>query len=165
MNDFSYADPFAESESEDDVVLEPKPKRRKLGNRCWVKIEEFENAEVAQKAVNPVWKKSSSKNTKDGLRVEYRCSKGAYRRLECPAGLYLLYHADSSAVTMYQTDCDHENHDTAPNRGLAAHMKTFIREKFNEGITKPNALLMLIRKKQMAEPQKSKIVSYLTSLR
>ena len=44
-------------------------------------------------------------------------------------------------------------------------MKTFVREKYGDGITKSNAILDVIRKRNMVEPEKSKLVSFLQTLR
>jgi hypothetical protein len=144
---------------------EPKPKRRRVANRVWLKEEEFQSPDEALKAVSPTWKKSSRKYTNEGYRVEYRCTKGKYRKKECPAGLMLLYHSSSGNVSLYRTDTEHGNHVTTPSRGLSAEIKTFLQEKVNEGVHKPNALLALIRRKGLVEPAKQKIIAYLRTLR
>ena len=90
-------------ESEDDDVFEPpKPKKRRMGGRMWTKCEEFDSPAAAEKAANTaIWKKSSSKYVSEGHKVEYRCSHGKYREAECLAGLYLLYHCDSTWVSLF----------------------------------------------------------------
>ena len=150
--------------SEGEGRAAPRKKKR-LPNRIWLKRAEFNSPKEAEQAVNPMWKKSSSKNTPHGLRVEYRCTGGTYRINECPAGLYLLYHSTSSKVSLFRTDSDHDNHVPDPRRGLSQELKLFIAEKFEEGIQKPNALLALIRQKKMKEPAKTKIITYLKTLR
>ena len=52
----------------------------------------------AEKALHHTWKKCSRSETPLSVRVDYRCTAGAYRRNECPAGLYLLYHGNSTKV-------------------------------------------------------------------
>ena len=63
-------------------------------------------------------------------------------------------------------DCKSEiwDHSHVPKQGLTAEDKLFVREKFEEGITKPNALLDLFRKKQRTEPARSKLTTYLRTL-
>lgn len=52
-----------------------------------------------------------------------------------------------------------------PTRGLPAEIKVFVQEKFIDGITKPNALLKLIRVEGLVEPKKSKLIKFLKTLR
>lgn len=161
----TYLEDFNESEGEENVV--GKPKRTRQQNRIWLKREEFDSAEEAEKDVNSkkIWKKSSSKNTLDGSKVEYRCIGGKYRNNECPAGIYLLYHATSAKVSLFTTECDYDNHNTEPARGLDNELKNFIKQKYEDGIQKPNAILAVIRQNKMTEPQKSKLLNYLKQLR
>lgn len=117
--------------------------------------------------IKNIWKKSSSKNTADGHKVADQCAAGTYRRNECPASIYLLYHSTSNQVSMFKTDCEHDNHSDNPSRGLSTDMKNFIKEKFDEGFRKPNSILAVMRKKNtyMNEPPKSNLISYLRLLR
>ena len=133
--DLTYVDEYCESSGEaNDADEEPKVKRRRL-NRIWVERELFESPEEAKVAVETkrIWKVSSTKETTSGTRVNYRCTLGQYRSLECRAGLYLLYHSTSNRVSLFVTENDHENHQTNPKRGLASNVKTFIRQKYGEG--------------------------------
>ena len=61
-------------------------------NRLWIERESLATPKEAELAVEmrKIWKKSSTKETTSGRRVNYRCTAGRYRVLECPAGLYLL---------------------------------------------------------------------------
>ena len=69
-------------------------------------------------------------------------------------------------VSLFRTECEHANHtSTEPARGLSSEIKLFINEEFDEGITKPNALLAILRKKRRAEPNKLKLIAYLRRLR
>lgn len=112
-----------------------------------------------------IWSKSSTKSSLEGIRIEYRCIGGKYRTAECPAALYLLYHSTDMKVTLFETVCKHNDHDVDPQRGLSVAMKNFVKEKFEEGIQKPNAVLAAIRRKEVREPPKSKLIAYLKRLR
>lgn len=163
-----YVEDFNGDESEDEDVVGVEPKRKRQANRVWIKKEEFSSAEDAEKAVlsQHIWKKSSTKSTLDGCKVEYRCTKGKYRVLECPAGLYLLYHSTNLKVSLFTTECGHDNHNAdLPTRGLRHEMKTFVKQKYEDGIKKPNAILAIIRQQNMTEPPKSKLIAYLKQLR
>lgn len=167
MESFSDVEEFYDGvySDSDDANCEPPTKKRRRENRTWLKKEVYANSVDAEKSIHPLWKKCSSKNTVQGLRVNYRCTGGRYRIEECPAGLYLLYHSDSIQVSLYRTDCDHSNHAPDPLRGLPHEIKSFISKKYEEGISKPNAILKLIRKRKLKEPKKSKVVAYLRTLR
>lgn len=167
MEAVSYVEDY-ESDSDSNESDFCEPKRKKPKTYCaWMKTKEFQSSAEAEEAVSAkeMWKKCSSTKTSSGLRVQYRCSAGQYRVKECPAGLYLLYHSMDSGVSMYRNECEHENHVSDPSRGLSIDMKRFIKEKFHEGIQKPNAILAVIRQKKLPEPPKGRIVTYLKTLR
>lgn len=170
MGDFTYIDDFHdESSSSEDEELDaeqPQRKRRRV-NRTWLKGETYESSAEAEEYVrsNKFWKISSSTSTASGKRVDYRCAAGKYRVNECPAGLYLLYHSTNLRVSVYRTENEHKNHITEPTRGLSIDVKNFVERKYKDGITKPKALLHLIRDSEMPEPPKSKLVSFLRTLR
>jgi len=154
--DDSYVPDFTnEKVSSSNEEHEPQPKRRRRSNRIWLKDRDFASSEEAEAVVDRrVWSKCAVESTAAGLRVEYRCTKGTYRLRECPAGLYLLFR-NTSMLIMSRT----------PPRGLSEELKTFVREKFDEGNRKPNVLLHLIRQRKLKEPEKSKLVTFLRALR
>lgn len=167
MASVTFIEDFDDNEDDSGNKLSKLANRIRPSNRVWLKAEEYLCPEDAEKAVSlqKVWKKASSKNTLDGVKVEYRCSEGQYRVNECPARLYLLYHNTSAKVSLFKTDSGHDNHTTEKKRGISDEMKTFIRQKFEEGIQKPNAILAVIRQKNMPEIEKSKLNTYLKQLR
>lgn len=136
-----FQDSSDSSSQEDEPEVLPVQKRRRL-TRKWHEVQKYSCALDAVNAVKEMgaWTKASSKSTTTGKRVEYRCTEGKYRVLECPAGLYLLYHSSSASVSLFVTENEHENH-TSHNRGLSSELKAFIKEKFKDGITKPNPIL------------------------
>lgn len=168
---YSYVNDYhceSEAEDDDEDVPEPPRKRRRLNdeNRTWLKDADFESSAEAEASIDKaLWKICSENRTAAGFRVEYRCVHGAFRRRECPTGLYLLYHSTSQKVTRFKADADHDNHVTQLRRGLTDEAKTFIREKFDDGIRKPKAILSLMRQKHLPEPPKAKVISYLQTLR
>jgi len=162
--EFSY---FVSSSSGSGSENEqPKQKRQRI-TRVWLKRDTYASAKEAEEVIRTrkIWAVCASTDTPSGHRVEYRCTAGKYRVAECPAGLYLLYHNTSQRVTLYETSNEHDNHITDPSRGLSVETKTFIKNKYAEGITKPNALLELFRQKGMVEPEKSKLDTFLRTLR
>lgn len=168
MSDVTYIEDFYESsDQESDDEPKAKKQRRTPISRIWLKKEDFDDPTTAENFVNEkvIWKKSSCKSTFEGYKVEYRCTAAKYRVNECPSGIYLLYHADSTKVSLFETRSDHANHVTDPSRGLSAEMKLFVKEKFEDGIRKPNEILNVMRMRKMTEPCKSKLVTYLKQLR
>ncbi|KAK7601962.1 hypothetical protein V9T40_009403 [Parthenolecanium corni] len=165
--DVTYFKNSCDSESESDSFIEQSKHKHRRLTRVWVEQETYSSAKEAEEAVQlrKIWKISSSCNISAGRRVEYRCTAGKYRVAECAAGLYLLYHNTSQCVSLYETQNEHSNHVTDPTRGLSTDLKLFVQEKYAEGVTKPNAILKLLRHKGMDEPEKSKLITFLKTLR
>lgn len=165
----SYVQMFRDEKdlsAEDEDVCSPVPKRRR-SNRIWLLRETFNSSKEAEDAVQArkIWKKSASSRTTAGLRVEYRCTAAKYRINECPAAVYLLYHSENTTVSLYETTDCHANHIDDPARGLSKEMKTFVEDLYRNKVTKPNAILDVMRQRKMTEPPKSKLVSFLATLR
>lgn len=168
MGDTTFIADYESSSSEYELSDDEQPQRkRRRINRTWFCEVTFESSKEAEEYVQSknIWSIISSTHTSSGKRVDYRCRAAKYRVSECPAGLYLLYHSENLRVSVYCTTNAHANHVTDPGRGLSTDLKTFIKSKYMDGITKPKALLHLIRDNHMIEPQKSKLVSFLAKLR
>lgn len=80
LPDFCESDSISDSDGDESVALRPRKQRRT--NRCFLKQETFENAEKAEEAVaaKKIWSKKGSKETNNGVRVEYRCTAASYRQ-------------------------------------------------------------------------------------
>ena len=76
-----------------------------------------------------------------------------------------MYHSESLAVSLFKTDAEHQHDGISNSRGLNSDLKEFIENKFRDGIEKPNAILALIKKANLEEPPKSKIIHHLRTLR
>jgi len=168
--DVTYVDDFYDNESDSESTTldddEPAPKRKLI--RCfWTLKETYESAAEAKEAVSSeaIWRKCSTKKCAAGDTIHFRCKGGKYQKLECPAQIYLQYHAISLKVSLHATNTDHANHESDSECGLAEETKDFIREKYSEGITTPEAILGLLRKKGMSEPKKLKVTYFLHTLR
>lgn len=153
------------SDNEDNLII---PKKRAV-NRSWFKVLEYNTPEEAENYVKNefTWSKSSSKKNLEGTRVEYRCNKGSYRYNECPSSLYLLYHIDSTRVSIFKTlnEHQHDANDEDNKRGLSQETKMFIKSKFEDGVKKPNAILTLFKMSNLKAPPKKKVNGYLRLLR
>lgn len=111
-----------------------------------------------------IWKKITSYKSSEGLKVTFRCTGGRYRKNECPAGKYLLYHSECMKVTLFETEDEHANH-VAKSRGLSLSAKLLSRQLYNDGIKKPNAIIAAFRSRNEEPPVKSQLKTFLTSIR
>ncbi|XP_075229653.1 uncharacterized protein LOC142329169 isoform X11 [Lycorma delicatula] len=134
--------------------------------KIWCKKLEFETAEEAENHVKALklWKKCTAYKCLAGLKVAYRCTAAQYRQIECPARLYLLYHAEDMKVSLFETTSEHCNHIDG-TRGLPLKTREFVRQIFNTGIKKPNAIIDAFRCRNLTVPDKMKLKNFLTSLR
>jgi hypothetical protein len=86
------------------------------------------------------------------------------RSPQCPAGMCLLYHADTDQVTCYKTENDHEHGDDQ-SRGINEKVKQVIGELYNDGVTKPKLILRALEARKMRTPTYTQLNSYLVHLR
>lgn len=158
---------FNETDSYDENNSASKTRRRRQPNRVFINFEIFHSAEEAEENVisQNIWRKASVKNSLDGRQVHYRCSAGKYRANECPAGLYLLYHSNSNKVSMFLTESTHNNHFMEQVPDLDYDTKVFIKDKFEEGVQHLDTILTHMRRLNMKEPPKTKLISYIKQLR
>lgn len=136
--------------------------------RDWVKIKEFTESSEAEAYVNEqnLWCKTSNKRTLDGEKIEFRCKYGKYRINECPAAIYLLYHAtDVNKVSLFSTNCEHLHYQNNTSRGLDQDKKKIVEDLFKKGVQKPNAILAVFRRENIIEPPKTQLTSFLRTLR
>jgi len=71
-----------------------------------------------------------------------------------------------SEVSLYETKCAHDDHVDHSTQGLSQEMKDFVRQKFTDGVRKPNAILAAICcQNKMKELVKSKVELFSRSLR
>lgn len=67
-------------------------------------------------------------------------------------------------VSIYSIDCEHANHKNS-SYGLDETTKDAISEIFETGVEKPNAIIAALKRKNVLEPSKSQLVSFLKQLR
>lgn len=72
----------------------------------------------------------------------------------------MLYHSTSEKVSLFTTQCGHKHDDNAEiiSRGLSHEIKNFIKQKYEVGIQKPNALLAIMRQKILRNLQRQNCV-------
>ncbi|CAF2482353.1 unnamed protein product [Rotaria sp. Silwood2] len=117
-----------------------KRMRRKKKSKCWIKKDTFNNVDEAEASVENQWSKYYTNYIEDGRKVSYRCQKTKHRGPQCPANIYLLHHADSDKVIVYQTEMEHEHHNDKVC-GIDENVRKYIEDLFNDGIEKPKLIL------------------------
>ncbi|GBO05312.1 hypothetical protein AVEN_27780-1 [Araneus ventricosus] len=100
------------SESDEEINETNVRKRKEKRKRIWIKSKEFETSELEINYVEnfKTWKKITTYNSSSVCKVTYRCTAHEYRKNECPTGIYLLFHSESSAVSLYEAQNEHSNH-------------------------------------------------------
>lgn len=80
-----------------------------------------------------IWSKRDCYETKDGDKVHYRCNKVKKHGMQCPAAVYLLYHAEKETVTLFKTDEEHDHQEKTPSRGLPLEIRSAIEHLYEDG--------------------------------
>ncbi|KAI5646654.1 FLYWCH zinc finger domain-containing protein [Phthorimaea operculella] len=112
--------------------LEEQKNRRK--RKKWMFQYKFSSIAEAEEQVNAekTWAVSNTHYTKEGQKRFYRCNKVPSRGPQCATQICLLCEADSDAVILYRTDCDH-THDsikTNYNYGISSETKNEIKKLY-----------------------------------
>ncbi|GBM54102.1 hypothetical protein AVEN_247713-1 [Araneus ventricosus] len=159
---------FSNYHSENDEVINETNvnKCKEQRKRIWIKSKEFETAKLDINYVDNLktGTKITTCNSSAGCKVTYCCTAGEYRSNECPAGIYLLFHSESSVVSVYETQNEHSNH-AGRNRGLSMVAREMVRQLFEDGIRKPNAIVAAFQNRCLKEPKKLKLKNFLVKLR
>ncbi|GBL78082.1 hypothetical protein AVEN_143380-1 [Araneus ventricosus] len=154
------------SESDEEINKTNVRKRKGQRKRIWIKSKEFETAELAINYVDnfKTWKKITTYNSSAGCKVTYRCTTGEYRKNECPAGIYFLFYSENSVVSLYEAQNEHSN-QVDGNRGLPMVAREMVRQLFEDGIRKPNAMLAAFQNRGLKEPEILKLKNFLAKVR
>lgn len=101
---------LSESDTDGAENTEQVRTHKKRKTIVWNWIGNFSDHHEAENAValEKIWSKTYSNNTKDGRKCFYRCTRGKKRVQECSAVMYLLYDAKSDIVKMYKSASDHD---------------------------------------------------------
>ncbi|CAF2821308.1 unnamed protein product [Rotaria sp. Silwood2] len=111
----------------------------------------FDHADEAEASVGNQWSKYYTNYTDDGRQCYYRCNLVKRRGPQCPASIYLLYHADSGKVTVYQKEAAHEHHNGS-TRDIDENVKKCIENLFNDGIKKPKLIFRALQSRGINVP-------------
>ena len=78
-------------------------------NQVWTFVKIFKNAKCADDFLKTekTWSFLQKSVVEEGVRIYYKCNKFNWEGVQCPAQLYLLFHATSDAVLMYRTKSGH----------------------------------------------------------
>ncbi|CAF3896417.1 unnamed protein product [Rotaria sordida] len=160
-----YESDLSEEElMEVDEASEFKRKQQKKKSKFWIKKAMFDNGAEAETSIGNQWSKYYTNHTEDGRKVYYRCKKAKRHGPQCTASLYLLYHADSDRVTIYETEAEHQHHQDE-TRGIDENVKKIIEDLFNDGIKKPKLILRALESRKVKVPTSAQLNNYLVYYR
>lgn len=92
-----------------------------------------------------LWSKQSTSDNDLGQRVYYRCNRiKSKAKQQCNSGLYILYHHNSSSVTIYRSLNDH-NHADLPEQSQTGITKTadIIKNYLDQGLRREEVMNQL----------------------
>jgi len=105
------------------------------------------------------WRLKYSANTDDGRISYYNCKVNR----NCPLKIYLLFENRNQDVHLYKTEAVH-NH-ALKQVGLFDSVKQQIDELLTLGVNKPSGIIRAFREKNMPEPARRQLSSYLSKTR
>lgn len=104
-----------------------------------------------------IWSYSRTRNTKEGEKRYYECSKK-----NCPVMLCMLSHADSERVTISVADVEHEHEQAIEdNKKLSDKLKQEISSLYSFGVTKPKDIFHQLSKKNIKNITTSQISNFI----
>lgn len=108
------------------------------------------------------WNISKSHDTDAGRKVYYRCTKVKKSATDCPCSVYLLYHCDNEAVSLYRTSRDHcHDQNAAEVRGISLELRPVIRQLYDDKVQKPKAIIAALRLRGLPEPKMDQLTNFL----
>ncbi|CAF1449502.1 unnamed protein product [Adineta ricciae] len=149
---------------EGQETSEPTRKQRKKISKVWIKKVVFDTSTEAEVSIGNQWSKYYTNYTEEGRKVYYRCKKAKRHGPQCTAGTYLLYHADSDKVTIYETETEHQHHQDEV-RGIDESVRKVIEDLFNDGIKKPKLILRALESRKVKVPTSIQLNNYLVYYR
>lgn len=113
-----------------------------------------------------IWSYYYRNDTKDGVRVTYRCNKVKFKGKQCGASIYLFYDSESSSVHLHRSNSEH-THDEHPNipEQISQEVQDDIKSMYLIMKMKPKAIRFHLTKKGMKVPTTNQLASFLSKLR
>ena len=109
------------------------------------------------------WTCCKINDTEQGTKKYYKCN--FKRGSNCPAKIYLLFHASNFEVTLFQVIIQHDHTTESEQIGIRIELKDVIVKLFQNGYTTPKAILSELDKLKIIQPKASQIASFLATLR
>ena len=152
MDDENYSG-GEESDVEDDYSSEEEqndaqsPKRKRGQHRIYAFKRSFDGMADALQFVpaENSWSKVNITQTLEGKNMYFRCNQTKWRSpTGCPSWIYLLIHADSEKVSLFQCLAEHDHSDATRPRGLPEAVRNEMDKIFDEGSRKPKQILKIL---------------------
>ncbi|CAF2802135.1 unnamed protein product [Rotaria sp. Silwood2] len=142
-------------------------KKMRASGLPYEKVKIFSDGKCAEEEVvkynNFKWTWCKINDTEQGTKKYYKCS--FKRGSNCPAKIYLLFHASNFEVTLFQAIIQHDHRTVSKQTGIPFEVKNVIIELFQNGYTTPKAILSELDKRKIIQPKASQISSFLVTLR
>lgn len=147
----------------------PQAKRAKIVSKNYKLSKTFDKVNDAKEAVaaEKIWSINTTNRGTLGTQVIYRCNKVTSRsKIQCESGLMLLYHADSTNISLFRSSNDHTCHSSTSKAKLPMddEMKIFVKSLFEQGL-KPNQIAIEIGRQNRKAPTKNQLRNYISSLK
>lgn len=117
----------------DSTIEQPtrKPKRKIV----WSLVKEFTNKNdaLSHMKAEGKWGKNFSNDSREGLKVTYRCAKVKRRAKQCNAAMQLYYPSDTDTVHLRQSDQTHTCEEFNNDKRLTAEGKAEIKRLLEAG--------------------------------
>ena len=162
----TYREEATDDDGNADDIINPSKKMRASG-LSYEKVKVFSDGKCAEEEAvkynNFKWICCKINDTKQGTKKYYKCS--FKRGSNCPAKIYLLFHASNFEVILFQAIIQHDHKIVNKHTGIPIEVKNVIIELFQNGYTTPKAILSELDKLKIIQPKASRISSVLVSLR
>ena len=162
----TYREEATDDDGDADDIINP-PKKMRASGLSYEKVKVFSDGKCAEEEAvkynNFKWTCRKINDTEQGTKKYYKCS--FKRGSNCPAKIYLLFHASNFEVTLFQAIIQHDHTTVSKHTGIPIEVKNVIIELFQNGYTTPKAILSELDKLKIIQPKASQISSVLVSLR
>ncbi|CAF4253261.1 unnamed protein product [Rotaria magnacalcarata] len=162
----AYKEEATDDDSGESDIINSAKKIRASG-LSYEKVNVFSDGKCAEEEAvnynNFKWTCCKINDTEQGTKKYYKCN--FKRGSNCPAKIYLLFHANNFEVTLFEAIIQHDHTTESEQIGIRIELKNVIVKLFQNGYTTPKAILSELDKLKIIQPKASQIASFLATLR
>ncbi|CAF4124769.1 unnamed protein product [Rotaria magnacalcarata] len=162
----AYKEEATDDDSGESDIINSAKKIRASG-LSYEKVNVFSDGKCAEEEAvnynNFKWTCCKINDTEQGTKKYYKCN--FKRGSNCPAKIYLLFHANNFEVTLFEAIIQHDHTTESEQIGIRIELKNVIVKLFQNGYTTPKAILSELDKLKIIQPKASQIANFLATLR